>query len=336
MAFYRNPNCPYCGEAFTASDDIVTCPECGTAHHRACWQAHGDCAMINHHGQPDFVPPAAVAGPAAAPKAEPAAEEPPCPRCGYRNRPDVRFCSGCGMPFGAEAHDARPTIGFDPAQFDPSINFSANSDFEDVPSIDMTRLVDSNTLYYLPVFSRLRAGRRGGLNIAALLFGGSWFLYRKQYARGIFVLIVQFLLRALELFCYYTLYNPIFTQVMNAAGIPLNTTVLTNEQNALLMAQLEKLSSTQLLSLVTPTLVGLISFIFLLVIAFKANNWYYHDLLDKARRIRSQHGADSDATLVEESRQGGVSLPLGAGVFVGFNLVMTIADFILMYLSTPK
>lgn len=337
MAFYRNPNCPYCGERFTDLDDVVTCPECGTTHHRSCWKEHGACAKADLHGQ---MPPEEVTSPTEPETAPPDASEgtgEPCPRCGYRNRPGVHFCSGCGLPFrGPASAGPAPTIGFDPAQFDPSINFSAGSDFEDVPSIDMTRLVDTNTLYYMPVFSRLRSGRKGGFNIAALLFGGSWMLYRKQNVRGAIVLAIQLLLRVIELVCYYALYWPVFVQIMTAAGIPLNTTYLTAEQNVLLMAQLETLSGAQLFSLVTPTLVSLVGFVFSLVIAFNANKWYYQDTLEKARRIRSQYGADSDDTLVAESRQGGINLALGAVTFVGLNLLIFIADFIWMYLLMPK
>jgi rubredoxin len=337
MAFYRNPNCPYCGERFTDFDDVVTCPECGTTHHRSCWKEHGACAKAALHGQmpPEEAAPSRPQYEVPQPDASAERTGEACPRCGYHNRPDVHFCSGCGLPFRDNAAPGpTPVVGFDPAQFDPSINFSAGSDFEDVPSIDMTRLVDTNTLYYMPVFARLRAGRSGGLNIAALLFGGSWLLYRKQTRRGIFVLALQVLLKALELFCYYALYWPIYSQVLTAAGIPLNTTMLTPEQNALIMTQLSTLSGGQLLSLLVPTLVSLASFVLALVVAFKANKWYYQDTLQKARRIRSQYGAGSDDTLVAESRQGGVNLALGAATLVGFHAISFIVDFLLMYFST--
>ncbi len=331
MAFYRNPNCPYCGERFTDFDDVVTCPECGTSHHRSCWKEHGACAKADLHGQ---MPPEEAVPPP--PKTE-AHTDPsertgePCPRCGYRNRPDVHFCSGCGLPFrDSVTPGPAPTVGFDPAQFDPSINFSAGSDFEDVPSIDMTRMVDTNTLYYMPVFSRLRAGRSGRLNIAALLFGGSWMLYRKQYVRGTIVLVLQALLKLAELICYYTVYWAPYSRLMAAVGLDVTATQATQEQAMLLMAELQKCSGSELFALLVPTLINLVSITLSFVIAFKANKWYYQDTLNKARRIRSQYGAGSDDTLVAESREGGVNLALGALTFVGVQFVLFVVEFLFM------
>ena len=42
--------CPVCGLQFTENDDVVVCPDCGTAHHRACWQTLGHCACADSHG----------------------------------------------------------------------------------------------------------------------------------------------------------------------------------------------------------------------------------------------------------------------------------------------
>ena len=44
MALYENNSCPVCGKQFQPGDDIVTCPECGTPHHRACYRELGHCA----------------------------------------------------------------------------------------------------------------------------------------------------------------------------------------------------------------------------------------------------------------------------------------------------
>ena len=43
MEEYIGQPCLHCGKAFTAEDDIVSCPECGTPYHRACWKETGRC-----------------------------------------------------------------------------------------------------------------------------------------------------------------------------------------------------------------------------------------------------------------------------------------------------
>lgn len=43
-------NCPFCGQAFKETDDIVVCPDCGTPHHRECWLKNGECFRADKHG----------------------------------------------------------------------------------------------------------------------------------------------------------------------------------------------------------------------------------------------------------------------------------------------
>lgn len=49
MSLYENQKCPVCGVAFKSGDDIVTCPECGTPHHRQCYEKIGKCANASLH-----------------------------------------------------------------------------------------------------------------------------------------------------------------------------------------------------------------------------------------------------------------------------------------------
>ena len=36
---YTGIPCAACGKKFTAEDDVVVCPECGTPYHRACYRS---------------------------------------------------------------------------------------------------------------------------------------------------------------------------------------------------------------------------------------------------------------------------------------------------------
>lgn len=53
MALYKDIKCPVCNEEFKDGDDIVTCPICGTPHHRECYKSIGKCANADKHGD-DF------------------------------------------------------------------------------------------------------------------------------------------------------------------------------------------------------------------------------------------------------------------------------------------
>lgn len=297
---YQNQKCPYCGQPFAETDDIVVCPDCGTPHHRSCWQSHGVCARAAQHGQPMPEP---------TPDPQPAAAAPvkQCPRCGYRNPPDAAFCSGCGFSFGGAA-PAQPTQRFDRTVFDPTLNFSGESDFEDIPAADVARLVGANTSYYMPVFARIRAHSGSRFHFCALLFGGAWMLFRKQYKTGAVVLALQLLLRVLQYWVMYALYVPLMQQVAAAAGVDLSTGSVTMEQFAVLSRQIQQLPRGQMLQLALPVLVGLAGLIFSIVIGCCANRWYYRHTLRTARRIRAEK---AEACAESELLAGGVNRPLG-------------------------
>lgn len=53
LPLYENKKCPVCEKVFEDGDDIVTCPDCGTPHHRECYKSIGHCANIERHGD-DF------------------------------------------------------------------------------------------------------------------------------------------------------------------------------------------------------------------------------------------------------------------------------------------
>jgi ribosomal protein L37AE/L43A len=41
--------CPYCLEKVEKSDKIVVCPECGTWHHKDCWDLTGSCGVAHRN-----------------------------------------------------------------------------------------------------------------------------------------------------------------------------------------------------------------------------------------------------------------------------------------------
>lgn len=335
-SFYQK-KCPYCGNEFTEQDDVVVCPECGTPHHRACWLEHGVCANTATHGQP--APETAsettsteneVPGNTASSAVE--SEETPgaklCPRCGYRNRPDAAFCSGCGLAFQVQSADSyrTATYGFDPTIYDPSLNFSGGSDYEDVPAADMARMVGKNTAYYLPVFARIRANGRSRFNFFALLFGGAWMLFRKQYKRGSIVLLLQLLLQGLQLFVMYGLYLPKYMDLLESVGVDLTlSTQITEEQMGALIRQIAQLGGADLLILILPLMMSAVILIFSIFIGCKANKWYYRDTLSATRKLRQEFSGNEEELAQIETQRGGVNMPLG--------LCLALCGMILYYAS---
>ncbi|MGN0651273.1 MAG: RING finger protein [Oscillospiraceae bacterium] len=51
MSRFTHKLCPVCKAPFGEDDDIVVCPECGTPHHRACWEKSGSCGVQQYHAE---------------------------------------------------------------------------------------------------------------------------------------------------------------------------------------------------------------------------------------------------------------------------------------------
>lgn len=54
MDFYKY-KCPVCNKQFKEGDDIVVCPECGTPHHRECYEQEEHCFYQDKHYTKFFI-----------------------------------------------------------------------------------------------------------------------------------------------------------------------------------------------------------------------------------------------------------------------------------------
>jgi len=48
---YFGYKCQVCDNEFVKGDDIVVCPECGTPHHRECYNSLGHCVNESKHSK---------------------------------------------------------------------------------------------------------------------------------------------------------------------------------------------------------------------------------------------------------------------------------------------
>lgn len=54
---FLGDNCALCKEAFGTGDKLVICPQDGSRHHEACWQANGNhCTAFGCDGQGEVLP----------------------------------------------------------------------------------------------------------------------------------------------------------------------------------------------------------------------------------------------------------------------------------------
>ncbi len=200
MSRYIGKKCVICDNAFSKTDDIVVCPDCGTPYHRDCYAAAGKCVADGLHEKGiswhDFQ---VETGNILV-----------CKNCSHENMPDSLFCEKCGKPTKMqdipENQPNKPNKPFVvingknvPAEFafmfDEYCGLSPEEDFEGVKLKEIADFVGPNKHYYLPIFKVMKdSNRKFSMNLPAIIFPHYYFAYRKMYLPMIVALISYILL----------------------------------------------------------------------------------------------------------------------------------------------
>lgn len=310
---YKNEKCPVCGQLFSGEDDIVVCPECGTPHHRACWEKENHCANESlHSGGFEWHKNTSEEKPAE-PQPEAKSEN-----AEQGDEGDTPFT----MPaFGvSEMNDD----GFE-TMLMHGINADKNDKIDGMRVGDIAFYIQQSARNYINKFVK---GKKLSFNWAALFFGAAWFFYRKLYKAGALVLAVSV---AISLFTYPLATNLLKEQAEIQAMMETDENSkdeLTMEEYLAISQNPEYVEKTKSYIKRGSIIIG-IEAVFHLTLALCANELY-------KRKIKRDITAIEKAT--EETvtkrmllmQRGGVSFLWGAVVFMA-------ADYIVpMLLSAGK
>ncbi len=200
MNFWQGKICPVCKKEFTNIDDIVYCPECGTAHHRACWKESGACffapehvkgnfdtsnevVVTNHHAKQHLPPNEADEG-----------KQIICEECGYRNNPLFRVCINCGHELTAPNSEYKfkyktapnypPPPSSDTFHDSETVYNDDGKLADDISRADMARFYGNNNEVVIDRFKQISQGK---LAFSGAAFAGSffWLLYHKVIGAGL-------------------------------------------------------------------------------------------------------------------------------------------------------
>ncbi len=194
---YTGEKCVLCGEVFSEKDDIVVCPECGSPHHRECYKKDNRCANIAMHDSGEKW----TSSPAQS------EEKPPfvvCPACHFPNRTSAETCTSCGHALREETKSTQSGASDDkqsgvfPDILTPEgltkqfLGFDPEEDFGGATLREVTQFVGPNTLYYIPIFKRMKdLGSKISLNITCFIFPSLYFANRKMWLWTIIATLIS-------------------------------------------------------------------------------------------------------------------------------------------------
>lgn len=207
MFLFEDDKCPVCGMAFEKGDDIVVCPDCGTPHHRLCYDSLRHCKNSDlHHTDFKFQRAASTAE-----DGESAENDNKNSKKNGPQRPNPQIkekVTGLGEP--ATREDVKKIA-----------SNATGEDSNETPTIegvnvyDAALVIGNNTQYYLPRFISKRGMK---WNWGAFIFGPYYFLFRKMYSQGFGLIILEtfanILLSAIyssELSTFYTEFSSLIS-----------------------------------------------------------------------------------------------------------------------------
>ena len=228
MLFYEGLSCPVCKKALIDQEDLVVCPKCGLPHHRDCWSSIGHCAAQEQHDTPeqwsrDKARSNSIKG-HVPPNGDPSNSQ-ICPHCYTRNSDYADFCAHCGHALRTpepqnNVSQQPPTVGeytpFRSASYFNE-NYSSSDRIGDFSAADYAAITGNASRYYIPRFRQSEQTGRGGWNWSAFLLGPYWLLFRKQFATGIPLFVMQTVLSLVTMVLYAPVYEASTEQAMYAA-----------------------------------------------------------------------------------------------------------------------
>lgn len=232
-----------------------------------------------------------------------------CPHCYTRNAEYAEFCNHCGRELKAKQWQSSPPPAseYQPYRVYPPVeNYGPDERIGEASVGDLAAIVGNNTRYYLPRFRNVAQNGRAGWNWAAFLLGPLWLIYRKQYAIGFFLLILE--------------------TVMNLASAVLSYPInsATTEAEALqMMEQMQQNPMFPFLFLLVMILVGV-----RVILGLRGTDLYLNGCYRKIRKAKEKI---SDISSAELATKGGVSIGIVILCYFATNTLVNL--FVMMLFS---
>jgi len=324
---YIGNKCPVCDKRFHADDDIVVCPECGTPHHRECYEQIGHCFNEARHSEGyDY----------AEDNTQQNTKVKICPSCGRENNADNFFCGSCGTPLSpdsppqqnAQQQSAGQTQGFpfgmnfgtsgeDMPFLDPLGGVPNDTDLgEGVTAGEAAKYVKQNTPYFIRVFSNIRNFNKSKFNFSAALFTSGYLMYRKLYKVGAALFTLQLALFAVIMY-FSIAYNSLYQQFSSSVY---DTAMDYTEMVENYTKFTEGASATDLMVLYLPAIILAVYIVIKIVAGMCFNRLYFNYCREQIKKIKSGGtSGENPETLLQT--KGGVNTALASSVIASAMII---------------
>lgn len=318
---FKGLKCPVCEKPFEDGEDIVVCPDCGTPHHRECWEVENHCAFEDKHGE-DFD---------YSESDEAKSDITVCPVCKAENPKDIFYCQKCGSPLITTNNETSNRTNYTQQQpnnanpfaaaFDPMGGVSPDEDMGGVSAGDIAKYVGNNTPYFMRVFSRIKTLGKGRFSFCAFIFSGFYLLYRKMYKIGAVLSALIILLMITETYIQFSHSNTVFQEAVKAAST--QSSGYFSGYNGILNAYLNLDFYNQLMITVM-MLCHTTRIVIMIVVGICANRWYFKYCVKEVKKIKNTE--DNPGKDLES--KGGVNTALAISMGAVYAAVNIIPMFI--------
>ena len=187
---YKDEKCPVCERVFQEGDDIVTCPECGTPHHRECYASLGKCVNSDLHSNgfvykrkeqsSDFSASQEIKKAPSLQNAAPSAFGNLLNNQGSESEGGQEDIEEKAANAISDAHKFKPGTAF---------IFDKNEKIDGAPLSDIITAIGANFYKFIGKF---RKNKTVNWNWSAFFFGPYYLLFRKIYGMGTALLSIRF------------------------------------------------------------------------------------------------------------------------------------------------
>ena len=203
MTRYTGNHCPVCEQAFTDTDDIVVCPDCGTRNTPGA-------ARCSHCGCPL---PRSDADSADAAKPE---EQVPI----YARDPSAVNNRSAAPGPHIETYSADREGGIYRREIGPE------DTIDGIKAKDWAAYVGRSPMYYLMQFFRMSiTNRKAAVCLSAFLFGPAYLFYRKMWKEGLLTAVLTIVLSIPTFIEIISVFNPSLLGAMPLGWLPVAVNV---------------------------------------------------------------------------------------------------------------